>query len=298
MEKIQSCTTGASITPRIEYMGAGEILYDFCLWEYKPLAPTENKFRASTLLFNSFEAAGVDNRFFDLVRAIREGIGFSQTVWGTKLLGGELKWEFYFYDYKRKDRVVSITKVLDIIRPFIRCDIKANEDLQYFMFSLDIAGESISGARDLEEVHMYVGNPGSTVSSGICYSVKTKGTSLENFYFFFDARREVNEIVAKARSSAYVDSAIHLDEIFWPEMRDCKVIVVANKQINDSVYFSGINVGQLLYFLKRLNYPVELVAFIESNKACLDHLQFDAGFDYRMENGRLSILKSGYYGVF
>ena len=77
-------------------------------------------------------------------------------------------------------------------------------------------------------------------------------------------------------------------------LRDCKVIVVANKQLNDSVYFSGIDAGQLLYFLKRLNYPVELVAFIESNKACLDHLQFDAGFD----SARVSVLRSCTEGFF
>ena len=30
----------------------------------------------------------------------------------------------------------------------------------------------------------------------------------------------------------------------------------------------------------------------------LDHMLYDVGFDYRMEGGRLNILKSAYYGVF
>jgi hypothetical protein len=298
MEKIQGCTTGAQIVPRIEYVSEGEALYDFCLWEYKPQAPCRNKFSAATLLFNSFEETGSDKRLFDLVRLIREGIGPSRTVWGTKLLGADIKWEFYFYDYARKARTTSATRVLEVIGPLIKCNIGVNEALEYFMFSLDIADEFVSGARDLDEVHLYVGNPGSTVSSGICYSLTGGGTKLENFYFFFDARREVNEIIAKTRSSAYVDSRVHLDEILWPELRNCKVIVLANKQQNDSVYFSGIDVNQLIIFLKRLNYPRGIVNFVESNKAFLDHLQYDAGFDYRMENGQLSILKSGYYGVF
>ncbi|MBN1545854.1 MAG: hypothetical protein JW902_04265 [Syntrophaceae bacterium] len=298
MEKTQSCATGAHILPRIEYVSEGETLYDFCLWEYKPLASCRKKFSAATLLFNSFEAANANKKTYDLVHLIREGIGPSRTVWGTKLLGGDIKWEFYFYDYARKARKRSATKILDVIRPIINCPTLVNENLEYFMFSLDITEEYVSGVRELDEVHLYVGNPGSTVSSGICYSLIGEGTRLENFYFFFDAQREVNEIIAKARSSAYIDSQIHLDEILWPEMRNCKVIVIANKQQNDSVYFSGVDVNQLLFFLKRLNYPREIVDFVESNKASLDHLQYDVGFDYRMANGRLSILKSGYYGVF
>lgn len=299
MKKTQSCATGAPILPRIEYVGEGETLYDFCLWEYKPLSPYRNKFSAATLLFNSFEATDADKRLYDLVRLIRGGIGPSRTVWGTKLLGTDIKWEFYFYDYARKARARSATRVLELIRPLINCNIGVNEALEYFMFSLDIDHDLVTDSRGLNEVHLYVGNPGSTVSSGICYSLTGSGTRLKNFYFFFDAQREVNEIIAKARSSAYMDaSRIHLDEILWPELRNCKVIVIANKQQNDGVYFSGIDVNQLIIFLKRLNYPGGIVNFIENNKASLDHLQYDVGFDYRMENGRLSILKSAYYGVF
>ena len=64
------------------------------------------------------------------------------------------------------------------------------------------------------------------------------------------------------------------------------------------VYFSGVNVRQLLWFLERFSYPRPTVAFVETNRANLDHLLFDVGFDYRMEGNSLAVLKSGYYGVF
>ena len=67
---------------------------------------------------------------------------------------------------------------------------------------------------------------------------------------------------------------------------------------NDTVYFSEVNVDQLLLFMRRLDYPAGLVGFVEENRAKLDHLLFDVGFDYRVENGDLRIIKSGYYGVF
>ena len=284
---------------RFEYTTRQDLFFDFCLWDYRPIVPYENKFRSVNLLFQSFDMLGVNERIFNLVQAIREGIGVSRTVWGIKQLGNDIAWEFYFYDYKRRERERSITKLLDIITPLVSCDIRANEDHHYFMFSIDIDNDLISGKKDLEEIHMYIGNPGSTVSSGICYSLTSRGTRLENFYFFFDAIRELKDIKAKIACSAYVDlTQISIDQILWPELRNCKVIVVANKQKNDSVYFSGINVDQLIFFLKRMDYPAELISFVEENRSNLDHLQYDVGVDYRMEGKNLVLLKSGYYGIF
>jgi hypothetical protein len=284
---------------RLEYTTNQDIFYDFCLWEYRPAISCEHKFRSVNLLYNSFDYMGIHEGFFDLVQAIRQGMGESNTVWGIKQMGDDIRWEFYFYDYGRIERERSITKLLDIIRPFIRCEIKANENLHYFMFSIDITGGLIAKTGDLQEIHMYIGNPGSTVSSGICYSLTAGGTRLENFYFFFDAEREMDEIIAKVVCSSYVDfTETGIDQILWPELKKCKVIVVANKQGNDSVYFSGIDVDQLIFFLKRMGYPGEIVSFAEENRARLDHLRYDVGFDYRMEGGMLLILKSGYYGFF
>ncbi len=73
---------------------------------------------------------------------------------------------------------------------------------------------------------------------------------------------------------------------------------MANKPVSDSVYFSRINVDQLIFFLKKMSYPGELVSFVEENKSNLDHLLYDVGIDYRMDGNDLVILKSAYYGIF
>lgn len=284
---------------RSEYTTPKDVFYDFRLWEYKPVTSCENKLVPSNLLFHSFEVTGLSGRIFDFVEAIREVFGVSHTVYGIKQLGKKIAWEFYFYDYRRRERERSITKLLAIIRPFIRCEIKANENFHYFMFSIDISNDLISGNRDPEEIHMYIGNPGSTVSSGICYSLTKDGTRLENFYFFFNAKKEMDDIMSKVACSAHIDTTkIHIDQILWPEMRNCEVIVVANKQTNDAVYFSRINVNQLIFFLKKMKYPGVLISSIEENRSKLDHLLYDVGYDYRMEGKNLKILKSGYYGIF
>jgi len=284
----------------LEYTTEQDVFYDYCLWEYRPIAPPAGKLRSVNLLAHSFEVAGITPRAFELIPALRAGIGQSRTVWGVKRRGETLSWEFYFYDYRRRERERSITKVLEILRPFVACEVRASEDRPYFMFSLDVTDDLLSGRDTLGEVHMYVGNVGSTVSSGICYALTAgRGPRLENFYFFFDARRQTKEIVGKVASSAHLDaSRLHIDQIVWPELRDCRVIVVANKQQNDGIYFSGITVDQLLFFLKRTDYPAALVRFIEERRGLLDHLTYDVGLDYRMEGSELVFLKSAYYGVF
>ena len=284
---------------RIEYTTRQDHFFDFCLWEYKPVVPYENKFRSASLLFHSFEAMDANENIFELVQAIRKGFGILNTVWGVKKLGDDIRWEFYFYDYRRRDRERSITRLLDMTRPFTRCGIKANESLHYFMFSIDIDDDLVSGSTELKEIHMYMDNLGSTVSSGICYLLTSIGTRLENFYFFFDAIKEQRAIVEKIMCSAHIDTTkIRMDQILWPELRDCRVIVVANKQQNDSVYFSRINVDQLIFFLKKMSYPIEITSFMEENRLRLDHLLYDVGIDYRMDGNDLVILKSGYYGIF
>ena len=287
------------IMDRLEYTTNQDVFFDYCLWEYKPVVPFENKFRSVNLLFHSFDVMGVHERVFELVQTIGEGIGAARTVWGVQQEGQDISWEFYFYDYRRKERKRSITKLLNIVRPFAPCEIKANENLHYFMFSIDIDNDLVSGAGNLEEVHMYIVNPGSMVSSGICYSLTSRETRLENFYFFFDAKKHWDDIIAKIACSSFVDTTkVGIDRILWPELRDCKVIVVANKPKNDCIYFSRVNIDQFIFFLKRMNYHKEMILFVEENRPRLDHLLYDVAFDYRMEGQELMILKSAYHGFF
>jgi hypothetical protein len=284
---------------QLEYATAQDDFFDFCLWKYKPLAPFAGKLRSANLLLNSFDVAGADNRAIELVDLIRQEIGPSKTVWGVKQIQDDMSWEFYFYDYRRIRRERSVARLLEIMNPILPCEILVNENYPYFMFSIDIDTDLLSGNRALEQLHLYIGNEGSAVSSGICYLISKGDKRLENLYFFFDARKQMDDIIYKTLCSAYLDSTVlDIAHIIWPELRECRIIVVANKQNRDAVYFSGINVHQLLFFLKKMKYPAELVSFVEENREKLDHLQFDVGFDYRMEGNALNILKSGYYGIF
>jgi hypothetical protein len=288
-----------SAAHRFEYATAADPSRNYCLWDYAPAAPAEDKFRAINLLLQSFEVAGLGERAYALVDALRDAIGPFRTVFGVKWDGSRLGWEFYFYDYARTAREVSIGRVLAALAPFATSPVVPNERLPYFMFSIDIDGALAEGQRALDVVHMYVGNPGSTVSSGIAYALEAGGTTLENFYFFFDAKTQRDEAAAKIASSAYFDaSLLSMDEALVPQLRECQTICVANKRTHDCVYFSGVDVGQLAFFLARHDYPAPIREFVDRHRGELDHLLFDVGADHRMEGGRLRYLKSGFYGVF
>lgn len=283
----------------LEYATADDPSLNYCLWDYPAPAPAGDKFRSINLLWQSFEQGGIDARAVHIVEALRDGIGPFRTVYGVKWDGRRLGWEFYFYDYRRLGREVSATRVLTALRPWVRSVVALAETMPYFMFSLDLDDTIARGERPIDLIHMYVGNPGSAVSSGIAYAVRAGGSRLENVYFFFDAATELAAAQRKIETSGQVDfSRVSIDAVLVPVLRRCRTLCVANKQTHDCVYFSGVDVDQLLHFLRWQRYPEQTVAFVARHRDRLDHLLFDVGVDYTMRDGALVVLKSGYYGVF
>lgn len=276
-----------------------EAYADFCLWPVDPVqAPANDAVQAVSLLFAGADAAGCLPRYQELVRALRAGVGPYRTVWGLKWTGQALGCELYFYDYERLERRLPFQRIAAILAPHIAIPDVVDERLPYFMASAEIPMRPDMFPFDADGVDIYVGNPGSSVSSGICYRAGRSGCELKNFYFFFDRRRDWDEIVRKAACSAQVPlPGFPIETILPAWLTDCRIIVVANKRQCDAVYFSGITVDQLIRFMTELSYPAPLIAYVREARARLAHLRFDVGFDYRMADGRISIVKSGVYNV-
>jgi hypothetical protein len=271
---------------------------DYCLWDYEPVAPTAGKLRCASLLWRAIDAAGGSPELKSACMALRETLGPFRTVFGVKKFADRLSFEFYFYDYERLERDMSITKVLKALAPFVDCPLKYSEGRPYFMFSIDLDEEIASRRRPLDLINIYVGNPGSSVSSGICYEFSNAGLRLANFYFFFDAHKEMDDIVAKVSCSAHHDlRGLPVSAILRPDLVDCGVIVVANKKFHDGIYFSRVKIEQLLGFLERERFPVELVAFTKQYRNSLDHMLYDVGIDYVVEGGAVKVIKSAFYGL-
>lgn len=282
----------------LDWSRPGDPYFDYCLWDYKPVASAEGKLRSSTLLWHSLEALGAPLRLGDMVRAIRAEIGTFKTVWGVKQRGSDFSWELYFYDYARLRREVSIERVLGALSPMAQCELALSPKRPYFMFSLDLDAALGEGRRRIEEISVYIGNPSGMVSSGLCYQLSAAGLRFDNLYYFFDRQENWEDIVGKVVTSAHLDLAgLDVSSILWPELCDCGIVVVVNKKHNDGVYFSRIRIDQLIWFTEKLGYPEALQGFLREHRSRLDHMLYDVGIDYRMVDGRLEIIKSAYYGV-
>lgn len=283
---------------KLEFAAPQDRYADYCLWDYPPVVPPAGKLRCANLLWRAIDAAGGDGQLKAACLALRQALGPFRTVFGVKKFADRLSFEFYFYDYGRLEREVSITKILQILSPFVDCPLRYSEDRPYFMFSIDLDDDITSRRRPLDMINIYVGNPGSTVSSGICYELSNTGLRLANFYFFFDARKEMNDIIAKVSCSARHDlRGLPISTILRPELLDCEVVVVANKKFLDGVYFSRIKIDPLIEFLERERFPADLVAFTKEHRNGLDHMLYDVGLDYVVEDGAVKILKSAFYGL-
>ncbi len=273
---------------------------DYCLWPYDPPAlPGRDSWQSSALLYQSFEAAGLGGRMIAVCDALLEANGPFRTVWGVKHAAGRLSWEFYFYDYARTARrfdtrafAAAVGGIVPVAAPL------TGDGRPYFMFSVELTAEHDAGRAAVEQFDLYIGNPGSTLSSGLCYGLSAAGFELRNLYFFFDAATQREEIEGKIAATAQIpQSGLLLADLLWPE-QTAQTIVVANKRHADSVYFSRIPSDQLVLCLDRLGFPEELRRFARANSHRFAHLLFDVGYDWTAApGGRPTFGKGSFYGL-
>lgn len=282
-----------------ERMKTGDPFLNYCHWPYEPPASGSGKLRPSVLLYKAVNEMPHSAWVTKSLQAIQSGIGDFRSVFGIKRIADQWALEIYIYDYERQDRLVSIERLQEATGGLLRFPRTADPRLPYFMFSFDLTENAARQNGVLDVVHVYIGNPGSQVSSGIAYEFSASGRQLENFYFFFDAQKQQKEIVDKLECSVYCDTwRLSLEELYRPELRDCHTICLANKRTCDTIYFSGVNIDQLLFFLNWQQYPDDYIRFVEERHHELDHLLYDVGVDYRANGAQVEFVKHGFYGVF
>ena len=284
-----------------ELGGAEDPSLDFCLWPYEPRAlKSAQALRGVSILRRAAEIAACGDSYGALIASVQRAIGPFRTVWGVKWNGAALSSELYFYDYARLEREVPFASLRQAMKQHIAVSDCVDDSIPYFMVSVEAPMNPGAFPHRANSVDLYIGNPGSAVSSGICYELRPGAKELKNFYFFFDRASAWEDIQAKLACSAQVPPVrMSFDDLLLPWLTDCRVVVVANKRNADALYFSGIDVDQLILFLRHFRYPPALIGYVETERNNFRHLQFDAGFDFRLDaEGRLRVQKSGFYNVF
>lgn len=283
-----------------ERIRPGDPYYNYCWWPYEPPTAGVGKLRASSLLLTAIQEMPESEWLLETIDTIQAGLGDFRSVYGVKQVDGQWALEVYLYDYERQQRAVSIERLVAVTQGRLKFPKTVSPDVPYFMYSFDLTETVAKTDGTIDTVHVYIGNPGSTVSSGISYGFTDDptATQMENFYFFFDAENRA-EIVAKVECSAFLDQPSSLKDRLLPEeLMTCGTICLANKRTSNTVYFSGINVRQLQWFLGWQPYPETFCRFVDEHRHELDHLLFDVGVDYQIRDNELRFVKSGIYGCF
>jgi hypothetical protein len=271
--------------------------YDYCLQPYAPLADPRGKLRGESLLWNSLAAAGVPERLDRVFHAVQRAAGRDMTVFGVKWFDHRLSWELYFYDPEHEDPRVHAAGLREGLAGELEIVPAVAATVESFMVSFDLDHESLAAGR-VEEINIYL--PFFEGQGGHSYAVRADHCELRNIYRFHHPKREIEAIVHQIRRSMYVDfMRVGLAEILLPELFECAKICVAKKRFADAVYYSGITVDQLLWFLRRFSYPVTVTEFVTAHRDDFRHLLFDVGIDYCSgPDGRLQYPKTGYYSTF
>jgi hypothetical protein len=280
----------------LRYSTKNEKYFDYCLYPYEPLLPFNGKIKSVNLLICSLNNLVYNNKFLQLIHHIQSEIGYNQTVYGIKNKDNLLSFEFYFYNYYKKNPLLTMTNLIKIFYPFLKFEYIPNEIINYFMVSVDL-NEKILQSRLSPGFHIYI--PTSEKGNGgYSYLSSNHEYFLENQYEFFDVRTEKNTIIRKIKNSVFIYNSMDLREILIPELFNCWRICVAKKRTSDCIYFSRITVEQLLFFIQKFRYPNQLITFVTKHKDKLSHLLYDVGFDYYTKDDKIIIEKSGFYGIF
>ncbi|MBX3125333.1 MAG: hypothetical protein KF718_01380 [Polyangiaceae bacterium] len=271
--------------------------FDYCLEPYRPRRPWSGKLRAENLLWHSLLVARQRATWRALLEAVQRHVGKDLTVWGVKWDGERLWWELYFYDPRKESARATIASLTEALAPWLRLGPRVPETVPYMMFSFDLSAAA-SASGEVTALNLYL--TGEQAHAGRSYRVTDAGAELENTYRFMEPKRNIDEVLPLIEASVFVDYSARerLKDVLFPVLFACKKVCISKKRDRDAIYFSGIAVDQLLWFLRRFAYPVPLVSFVERHQEQFEHLFFDVGIDYRTDaSGRIVYPKTSYYGT-
>ncbi len=270
--------------------------FDYCLQPYDPVRDPRGKLRSECLLWNSLDVVGAPPSLDAALRSVQATAGRDMTVFGIKHHAGRLWWELYFYDRLKEDSAVQADSIIESVSPWFSFAAQPRETVPYFMFSFDLFPDTAEGG-EVDVVNLYL--PYYEVQGGRSYKLSAAGLEMDNVYRFLHPKTEVREMLHEIHQSVFVDfSRVSLSQVLLPELIDCNRVCVAKKRFADAIYYSGIDVGQLLYFFRKFEYPEAIQSFVMEHRSEFEHLRFDVGIDYSMRpDGSVEMVKSGYYGT-
>jgi hypothetical protein len=283
-----------------ELTAPGDVFCDYTLVPYDPVRSPEGKLRAVNLLVESFALAGVEDEGYKVIELLRQGLGPHRTVFGIKFHAPDhvAGWELYFYDPRRERQDLSIERVIEILAPALPIDARPPRPLPWHMFSVEFDATHLRGSAKAA-VDVYISTNPHAKGTDRSYKLRAAELTFENVYSFHRPLFDIDEILYRIQYGVFFSRAeFPLSAVIPPELFRCGHICVANKRHADALYFSRITIEQLRFAMKFFGWRGELPEFLDSWAPSFDHLLWDIGFDFVVDEGRIRFLKGGIYGSF
>lgn len=240
-----------------------------------------------------------------IVDAIVAAVGPERTVWGAKWTGdGPILWEFYGYA-TRRPRDWSTSEFIDRFREAFASvggwnaptSIPANTNLASFEFHIGDDGT----VDPPEAVDVYHGVSGADMI--VNYEHTHEHLRLKNTYELFYGVDDIDRIAVRLAENRFADPEVTESLVaHWSDRiraaRRCTRVWCSYKPHYDGIYLGQVHVEDLAGFLDDFAYPDPVRCWVRGHLDELDHLRHDLGMDYVVENGRVRVDKTGFYGYF
>lgn len=277
----------------------GEPFFDYLLLPYTPLGPAEGKLKSADLLLESFALMGVAEEGRRVAEAMTAELGPGRTVWGIKhgleehgLEERALSWELYVYRRDGGRGEPTLDGVLRALRPHLAipaASARPRLPHRWELFSLELDAAGLAAGR-AGEIDVYVGMR--------AYRADGEGLELKNCYMFEDPGLRLDRVLERLLAAVHAPrDGEEIGRLLPPRLLEgCPRVCVANKRRADGLYFSHLRLDQLRFFFDTHGWPAELRSWVDRHAGRLDHLLWDAGYDFRRDSSGLHFLRSGFYG--
>mgnify|MGYP001305040040 CR=1 FL=1 len=305
----------------LEYHSKDDIFNDFMGNPYNPsftgklflpIKPNDitTQLKPSNILFHSISNIDYRQKFFNFFTHLRDLNGNDNSCWGIKNIDGKLEWEMYMYKTYNSN-CYNYARIASDKSNFLNLSKFKNHKQNYLMFSFEMK----DGVDELEDINFYFnGMPLHNTMMGRhwgnTYSYDGNNYIKQNDYHFFiydimtHKRGKLNTLLEMSPmfNSKYINELIpnkifdYYQNVYKGGNNDF-TLCISNKTNSDAVYFVHVNIDILLYFIKKYNYPQELISFIEINKLKFNHLFFDLMIDYKVIDNKLKVFKTAFYNT-
>ncbi|MBP6843767.1 MAG: hypothetical protein KA201_08480 [Kofleriaceae bacterium] len=282
-----------------------QVLRDYVLAPYPPLAPVAGGLAAVNLLIESFAIAGVEAAGAAVLARLRAQLGPGRVVWGVKLnsrglvaeppsipadpgsslpprretgRGPALSWELYVYDPGGERPEARPAAVRAALADVLAFPALPTAPVPHHMWSLELDAAALTSGAGARLTYYTSGadTPGASRS----YALADGQLALGNLYTFHDPRREPDAILARLRASVHLAGAPRgAAAVIAPGLHRCRRLCVANKRHADGLYFAGVDTDRTIGFLREHGWPAPLVGYLAERRGRLRHLAWDLALD-------------------